>query len=98
MERFSTIATTVATLNDSIQFLVETSKSQPTPQQYSQELWNVVQPILAAQRELLAAQHKTEMEFVRIMVEARYKDTQADIRGIKQALVKLTGTTPCCSL
>ncbi|XP_021975328.1 uncharacterized protein LOC110870455 [Helianthus annuus] len=93
-ERLSTIETTIATMNDSISFLVEASKSQSTRQQYSQELWNDVQPILVAQRELLAAQHKTEMDFVRVMVDARYKDTQADIRGIKEALVKLTGTTP----
>ncbi|MFS7937323.1 hypothetical protein Hanom_Chr05g00426261 [Helianthus anomalus] len=81
-------------MNEFIQFLVEASKSQPTPQQYSQELWNVVQPILAAQRELVAAQHNTQMELIRVMVDVRYKDTQADIRGINEALVNLTGTTP----
>ncbi|XP_021990913.1 uncharacterized protein LOC110887644 [Helianthus annuus] len=34
------------------------------------------------------------MELIRVMVDARYKDTQADIRGIKESLAKLTGTSP----
>ncbi|MFS7918655.1 hypothetical protein Hanom_Chr03g00203671 [Helianthus anomalus] len=42
MERLLTIENTVATMNESLKFLVETSKSQPTPQQYSQELWYAV--------------------------------------------------------
>ncbi|MFS8024790.1 hypothetical protein Hanom_Chr16g01467581 [Helianthus anomalus] len=38
MERLSSIETTVLTMNQSIQTLVEASKSQPTHQQLSQEL------------------------------------------------------------
>ncbi|MFS8020100.1 hypothetical protein Hanom_Chr15g01411571 [Helianthus anomalus] len=81
-------------MNQSIQTLVEASKSQPTHQQLSQELWKSVQPILTAQRELAEIQHNTHMELIGNMVEARYKDTQADINGIKEALKKMMGTTP----
>ncbi|XP_022030254.1 uncharacterized protein DDB_G0284459-like [Helianthus annuus] len=34
------------------------------------------------------------MELIRVMVDARYKDTQEDIRGIKESLAKLTATSP----
>ncbi|XP_022030718.1 protein PXR1-like [Helianthus annuus] len=34
------------------------------------------------------------MKLIRVMVEARYKDTQSDIKGIKECIAKLTGTTP----
>ena len=33
------------------------------------------------------------MEFIRNLVDARYKDTQADIMNIKEHLLKLTGST-----
>ncbi|XP_022018886.1 wiskott-Aldrich syndrome protein family member 2-like [Helianthus annuus] len=74
--------------------VLEASKSQHSHQQISQELWNSVQPILAAQRELAELQHISHMELIRVMVEARYKDTQADKRGIKESLSKLSGTSP----
>ncbi|MFS7898103.1 hypothetical protein Hanom_Chr00s016388g01756101 [Helianthus anomalus] len=73
--------------------LVEVSKSQPTPQQYSQELWDAVQRIITAQRELAETRHNHLMALLKNMVDARYKDTQADIEAIKKALVNITGTT-----
>ncbi|MFS8003173.1 hypothetical protein Hanom_Chr13g01210771 [Helianthus anomalus] len=73
-------------MQDMIKQLVDASKSQPTHQQLSQELWNSVQPIHVAQRELVEIQHNSHMNLIRVMVEARYKDTQADIGGIKEAL------------
>ncbi|MFS8018818.1 hypothetical protein Hanom_Chr15g01396531 [Helianthus anomalus] len=93
-ERLFTMETIVTKMNESIELLVAASKSQPTPQQYSQELWNAVQPIITAQRELAEIQHNHQMALLRNMVDARYKDTQADIKAIKEALVNLTGTTP----
>ncbi|MFS7934709.1 hypothetical protein Hanom_Chr05g00394911 [Helianthus anomalus] len=74
--------------------LLENSKSQPSTQQIIDELWKSVQPILHAQKNLSDSYHKTHMELIRFMVEARYKDTQADIRGIKAYLLKLTGSSP----
>ncbi|MFS7997067.1 hypothetical protein Hanom_Chr12g01137361 [Helianthus anomalus] len=53
-----------------------------------------MQPILAAQREVAELQHNSHMGLIKVMVEARYKDTQADIRGIKESLTKLIGTSP----
>ncbi|MFS8033637.1 hypothetical protein Hanom_Chr17g01571891 [Helianthus anomalus] len=34
------------------------------------------------------------MELIRNMVDARYKDTQADIKAIKEYLVKIIGSAP----
>ncbi|XP_022014592.1 pollen-specific leucine-rich repeat extensin-like protein 1 [Helianthus annuus] len=84
---------TVGETKDMLKQVLEASKSQPSHQQITQELWNSVQPILAAQRELAELQHNSHMELIRVMVEARYKDTQADIRGIKESLAKPTGTS-----
>ncbi|MFS7903964.1 hypothetical protein Hanom_Chr01g00030331 [Helianthus anomalus] len=88
------IETTFREMKDLMKQLVDTSKSQPSHQQLSQELWNTMQPILAAQRELAEIQHNSHMELIRVMVEARDKDTQAYIKGIKEFLAKLTGTSP----
>ncbi len=97
-ERLSSTETIVLNMNQSIQTLVEASKSQPTHQQLSQELWNSVQPIITAQRELEEIQHNTEMAFFRNMVEAMYKDTQAEIKAIKEALTKNDWHCPCTYL
>ncbi|MFS7978525.1 hypothetical protein Hanom_Chr10g00916501 [Helianthus anomalus] len=84
----------VGEMKDMLKHVLEASKSQPSHQQITQELWNSVELILATQRELAELQHNSHMELIRVMVEARYKDTQADIRGIKESIVKLTGTSP----
>ncbi|MFS7968974.1 hypothetical protein Hanom_Chr09g00803711 [Helianthus anomalus] len=85
---------TVGKMKDMLKQLLKASKSQRSHQQITQELWNFVQPILATQRELSELQHYSHMELIRVMVEARYKDTQAYIRGIKESLAKLTSTSP----
>ncbi|MFS7997521.1 hypothetical protein Hanom_Chr12g01142751 [Helianthus anomalus] len=94
MERLTKIETTVNNMQDMVKQLVEVSKSQPTPQQYSQEHWNAIQQIITAQRELAEAQHNHQIAMIKNMVDARYKDTQADIKAIREALTKMTGTTP----
>ncbi|MFS7954384.1 hypothetical protein Hanom_Chr07g00629641 [Helianthus anomalus] len=81
-------------MKDMLKQVLEASKSQPSHQQITQELWNSVHPILAAQRELVEIQHNSHMELLRVMVDTRYKDIQADIRSIKESLAKLTGTSP----
>ncbi|MFS8017413.1 hypothetical protein Hanom_Chr15g01380081 [Helianthus anomalus] len=90
----SSIENTVGEMKDLMKQLVGASKSQPSRQEITQELWDSMQPILVAQRELAELQHNSHMELIVVMVEARYKDTQADIRDIKESLAKLTGTSP----
>ncbi|MFS7953638.1 hypothetical protein Hanom_Chr07g00621021 [Helianthus anomalus] len=85
--------TTVTKMNESIEFLVQASKSQPTLQQYSQEIWNAVQPIITPQREFAENQHNHQMLLIRNMVNARYKDTQAEIKAIREALTNMIGAT-----
>ena len=93
-DRISNLETTVADMKDQLKQLVDAFKIQTSHQQLCQELRNSVQPILAAPRELAEIQLNSHMKLIRVMVEARYKDTQADIKGIKECIAKLTGTTP----
>ncbi|MFS7995169.1 hypothetical protein Hanom_Chr12g01114841 [Helianthus anomalus] len=90
----SSIETTVGEMKDLMKQLVDASISRPSHQQLSQELWNYVQPILAAQWELAELQHNSHMKLIRVMIETRYKDIQADIKGIKESLAKLTNISP----
>ncbi|MFS8016412.1 hypothetical protein Hanom_Chr15g01368391 [Helianthus anomalus] len=83
MDRMSSSENSVDEMKDLMKQMLENSKCQPSTQQISQELWNSVQPILAAQRELAELNQNKHMELIRIMIEARYKDTRAYIRGIK---------------
>ncbi|XP_035841351.1 actin-binding protein-like [Helianthus annuus] len=94
IERISNLETIVADMKDQLKQLVDAFKSRPSHQQLCQELWNSIQPILTAQRELAEIQLNSHMKLIRVMVEARYKDTHADIKGIKECIAKLTGTTP----
>ncbi|KAJ0600577.1 hypothetical protein HanIR_Chr03g0118691 [Helianthus annuus] len=93
-DRMSSVENSVGEMKDMMKHMLENSKCKPSTQQITQEIWNYVQPILAAQRELAELNHNKHIELNRIMVEARYKDTQADIRGIKESLLKLTGSSP----
>ncbi|MFS7888894.1 hypothetical protein Hanom_Chr00s000002g01600401 [Helianthus anomalus] len=63
--------------------MLEISKSQPSTLQIADELWKSVQPILHAQKNLSEINHNTHMELIKITVDARYNDTQADIRVLK---------------
>ncbi|MFS7917569.1 hypothetical protein Hanom_Chr03g00190701 [Helianthus anomalus] len=81
-------------MKDLMKQLADASKSQPTTQQLSQELWNSVQPILPAQMDLAYINHNSHMELIKFMVDAGYKDTHAYIWGIKESLANMTGTTP----
>ncbi|MFS7963173.1 hypothetical protein Hanom_Chr08g00734981 [Helianthus anomalus] len=71
----SFIETFVGEMKDMMKQILEVSKSQPSTQQTANELWKSVQPILHAQKNLSEINHNTHMELIRIMVDARYKDT-----------------------
>ncbi|MFS7966017.1 hypothetical protein Hanom_Chr09g00768931 [Helianthus anomalus] len=79
MDRMNSIETSVADMKEMMKQMMELSKGQPSTQQIANELWNSVQPILHAQRNLVEINHNTHMELIWNMVDARYKDTQADI-------------------
>ncbi|KAJ0715479.1 hypothetical protein HanPI659440_Chr13g0501601 [Helianthus annuus] len=90
--RMSSFENIVGEMKDMMKQVLEASKSQPSHQQITQELWNSMQLILVAPRELAELQHNSHMELIKVMVEARY--THADIRGIKESFAKLTGSSP----
>ncbi|MFS7976360.1 hypothetical protein Hanom_Chr10g00891571 [Helianthus anomalus] len=92
--RVSTIEIGVAEMKELMKQMIELFKSQPTTQQIANELWNSTQPILQAQRNLAESNHNFSLEFIRNMVDARYKDTQANVINIKEHLFKLTSSTP----
>ncbi|XP_022023799.1 extensin-like [Helianthus annuus] len=79
----SNIEATIGEMKDLMKQLVDASKSQPTPQQLSQELWNSVQPILAAQRDLAKINHNSHMELIRVMVD-----------GVKDSMKNFGKPTP----
>ncbi|XP_022015065.1 pollen-specific leucine-rich repeat extensin-like protein 1 [Helianthus annuus] len=93
-DRMSSVENIVGEMKQMMKQMLEASKSQPSHQQITQELWNSVQLILAAQRELAELNHNKHMALIRVMVEARYNDTQTDIRGNKESLQKLTSSSP----
>ncbi|KAJ0480135.1 hypothetical protein HanIR_Chr13g0628031 [Helianthus annuus] len=93
-DRMALMETSVADMKEMLKYMMELSKSQPSTQQIANELWNFVQPILHAQKNLAEINHNTHMELIRNMVDARYKDTQADIKDNKEHLVKITGSAP----
>ena len=70
------------------------TKSQPSTEDIASELWKSVFPIIIAHRKLADQTHETYMAQFRIMVDARYTDTQADIKAIKDHLLKTTGSAP----
>ncbi|MFS7916713.1 hypothetical protein Hanom_Chr03g00180561 [Helianthus anomalus] len=62
----------------------------PTPT----KLWQLFQPMLHQQRQYADQQYEVQLQMFRNMMEARYKDTQADIKVIKAHLLQTTGTSP----
>ncbi|MFS7912080.1 hypothetical protein Hanom_Chr02g00125621 [Helianthus anomalus] len=52
------------------------------------------QPMLHKQRQHADQQHEIQLQMIRNVMEARYKDTQANIKAIKAHLFQTTGTSP----
>ncbi|KAJ0599271.1 hypothetical protein HanRHA438_Chr03g0105531 [Helianthus annuus] len=93
-ERMSSMESSMAEMKDMMRQMMEHSHNQPTTQQIANEMWKSVPPIIQAKRNLADINHNTHMELTRNMVEATYKVTQADIKAIREHLVKTTGSTP----
>ncbi|MFS8027062.1 hypothetical protein Hanom_Chr16g01494231 [Helianthus anomalus] len=92
MDKMTSMETSMTEMKEMMKQMLEHSQSQPNIQQIANEMWNSVQPILQAQRNLAEINHNTHMELIRNMVDARYKVTQADIEAIREHLVKFTGS------
>ena len=94
--RVQTIETSVADIKSDVKLILESlatlSKSQPSTADIASELWKSVSPIIIAHRKLADQTHETYMAEIRNMVDARYKDTHADIQAIKDHLLKTTGS------
>ncbi|MFS7987784.1 hypothetical protein Hanom_Chr11g01026971 [Helianthus anomalus] len=94
MDRMTSMESSMAEMKDMMRQMMEHSQSQASIQQIANELWKFVQPIIQAQRNLANLNHNTHIELIRNMVEPRYKVTQADIKALKEHLVKTTGSAP----
>ncbi|KAF5761382.1 hypothetical protein HanXRQr2_Chr16g0764481 [Helianthus annuus] len=90
--RYKKFTDKMTEMKEMMKQMLEHSQSQPNTQQIANELWNSVQSILQAQRNLAEINHNTHMELIRNMVDARYKVTQADIEAIREQLVKFTSS------
>ncbi|MFS7997369.1 hypothetical protein Hanom_Chr12g01140961 [Helianthus anomalus] len=88
------IKTNTTTIGRNSEDPIKTNTTKKTSTlQIANELWNSVQLILQAQRNLVETNYNSHLEFIRNMVDARYKDTQEDIRNFKEHLFKLTSST-----
>ncbi|MFS7937500.1 hypothetical protein Hanom_Chr05g00428291 [Helianthus anomalus] len=80
-----------------LQQLLQSSKAQSPASSSApttNELWQLFQPMLHQQRKYADQQHGIQPKMFRNVMEARYKDTQADIKAIKAHLLQTTGTSP----
>ncbi|XP_022019931.1 endochitinase A-like [Helianthus annuus] len=82
----TSMETSMTEIKEMMKQMLEHSQSQPNTQQIANELWNSVQPILQAQRNLAEINHNTHMELIRNMVDARYKAGKQ--KGIDETLNK----------
>ncbi|MFS7919546.1 hypothetical protein Hanom_Chr03g00213911 [Helianthus anomalus] len=80
-------------VNDILKTLVRNSKSPPTNAQIVKEIWTHAQLYLQLQKKFADATHNIHMELIRNMVDARYKDTQSEIKAIKDHLLQTTCST-----
>ncbi|MFS7937505.1 hypothetical protein Hanom_Chr05g00428341 [Helianthus anomalus] len=88
----------MAEMKDMMNQMMKHSKSQPSIQKIANELWKSVQPIIQAQRNLADINHNTHIELIRNMIESKFKVTQADIKALREHLVKTNGSAPATVL
>ncbi|KAJ0434820.1 hypothetical protein HanIR_Chr17g0886111 [Helianthus annuus] len=99
-ERVDKLDTSVADIKSMLQQLLQAQKAPPTAATSttsapsSPELWSPFQPMLHQQRQYADQQHEVQIQKIRNLMEARFKDTQADIKAIKAHLLQTTGTAP----
>ncbi|XP_022007445.1 uncharacterized protein LOC110906651 [Helianthus annuus] len=90
--------TSVADSKSMLQQLLQAQKATPTtaPAATSTpsfaptptKLWELFQPLLHKQREYADQQHEIQFQKIRNLMEARFMNTQADIKAIKAHLLK----------
>ncbi|KAJ0859138.1 hypothetical protein HanRHA438_Chr13g0609011 [Helianthus annuus] len=73
---------------------VATSASSATAATSPAKLWNLFQPMLHQQTQYADQQHELQIQKIKNLMEARFKNTQADIKAIKAHLLQTTGTAP----
>ncbi|KAJ0457095.1 hypothetical protein HanIR_Chr15g0769951 [Helianthus annuus] len=102
--RVDKLDTSVAEIKEMLQQLLKVQKVPsaaappptvaPSSVSTPDELWSLFQPLLHHQRELADQQYEIQVQKIRNLMEARFKDTQADIKEIKAHILNTTGTAP----
>ncbi|MFS7918879.1 hypothetical protein Hanom_Chr03g00206351 [Helianthus anomalus] len=87
----------MADIKNMLQQLLQSSKAPSTASSSAptiNELWQLFQPVLHQQRKYVDQQHEIQLQMFINVMDARYKDTQADIKAIKTHILQTTGTSP----
>ncbi|MFS7936026.1 hypothetical protein Hanom_Chr05g00410541 [Helianthus anomalus] len=77
-----------------LKILVQNSKPPPTNAELAEKVWFHAQSYLQLQKQSAHATHNIHMEMIRNMIEARYNDTQAEIKAVKDHILQAIGTIP----
>ncbi|KAJ0445403.1 hypothetical protein HanIR_Chr16g0842511 [Helianthus annuus] len=103
-ERVDKLETCVTDIKSMLQQLLEAQKAKPTAAPdttfaassapTSTQLWSLFQPLLHQQRAYVDHQQEIHIQKIRNMMEARFMDTQADIKAFKAHLLKTTDSAP----
>ncbi|MFS7911179.1 hypothetical protein Hanom_Chr02g00115001 [Helianthus anomalus] len=92
-ERVTKLESSLEEIKEMIKTLVENSRSPSTDADVAKEIWVYAQMYLQIQKQVGEEKQNMHMELVRIMVDAKYKETQEEVKSIKDFILENTGTT-----
>ncbi|MFS8023726.1 hypothetical protein Hanom_Chr16g01454841 [Helianthus anomalus] len=93
MERVTKLESSVEEIKEMMKNLVQNSKAPPSNADIAKETWANVQPYLHLQKQVVEEKHNMHVELIRPMVDAKYKDSRAEVKSIKDFIHENTGKT-----
>ncbi|KAJ0623114.1 hypothetical protein HanIR_Chr01g0028211 [Helianthus annuus] len=97
MERITKLESSVDAIKDMLKTMVQNSRVPPINAESANEIWTHASMYLQLQKKSTDTTHNMQMELIRNMVDARYVDTEAEIKAIRDHLLQTTGTAPTLS-
>ncbi|MFS7969918.1 hypothetical protein Hanom_Chr09g00814891 [Helianthus anomalus] len=89
-KRVTNLETYVGKIKDMMQIFLKNSKPRPTNAEIAKEIWEHVQPCLHLQKQVAEERYTIQVELVRETMDARYQDTHAEIKAIKDFIFENT--------